>query len=205
MKKRSLIAIVVVLLLFIIGGYFLVQSSQSAKITEETLSARSKEYLQKRSENEATSLKYAAVNDKGTSTDPADQVLTVDGCFEITIPFRITNSRVEANCFLHVALRTPRGTMNAYRRFEAAKTIAEIPGISMRRSFKDIYTEKKEVINGQEYAVFSKKDEGYAKNVFTLTPGGYMIINVLASGGSELDVQLLEVLSSIKLLEGAKK
>lgn len=197
MKKK--IAIFLLVVLVVSAGYFVMQTQQGDRTDQEGLSARSKEYLEKRSENEETSLKFAAVDQEGKSVDEANQTLTVEKCYSITVPYRISSSRIEKDCFLHIALRSPRGTLNAYRKFEPVKTVSEIPGISMRRLYPDMYEEKTLTIGGQEYLIFRKKDEAYEKNAFLLVPGGYMIINISAGGGEELDQPFITMLASIKL------
>ncbi len=203
MNRKSKLGLVAVVVFALIGGatwYVLGQSSEG-KINDEELSARSKEYLKKRNENADTSLQYAAIQEGEATTSQVNKVFTVDTCFSITIPFRVESSRVEEECFLYATLRTPHGSLNAYRKTEPVEKTEDIPGISMRRLNTDTYSEKREVIAGREYLIFTNTTEGFEKNAFTLVEGGYMIINISTGVGADVEQQFLQMLQSIEVVK----
>lgn len=200
MKKIILILLGLVIMGVAAGGYSLFQRGQVVSGGTEVLSERSKEYLENRPANDDTSLKFAAVTEEGENASEFDQTITADRCFHITLPFRISNSRQEDECFVHVSLRTPRGTLNAYRKYDPVASFDDISGIPMRRMNKDTYRESTKVIGGQAFLIFSKIEESNERSAFLLTPDGYMVINLLAAGGEELEEQFYEALGSLELL-----
>ncbi len=194
--KKKIFAFSMVLCIGI--GIFLFLNTKQSTSVSNTLSERSKEYLKNRSNNPDTSLNNVAVTEGGTIT-PSETTFTVGDCFSITVPFRVDNERNQGLCGKRIAITKPQGSIVVYQERGEVASIDEVPGVSMRRLYKDTYEEEAKVINNKTFFLFKNLESGtYEKNVFLHMSDRYFILNLSASGGPELDTKLFQMLASLE-------
>jgi hypothetical protein len=181
------------ILFLIVGGivgFWVLASQQNAEISD-TLSSRTKEFMEKRQQASNDPLFYANVNEKEVSRGSGD--IRVDQCFRMRVPFPIKFVRRDGECDYTLGITRPRGNIIAYQRSEKIQSVDQVPGVGMRRQSVHAYKESKVATPLGTFLVFEKTVDGYEKNAFYYDGSStYIVVNML--GGSESNASDFESL-----------
>lgn len=198
MKKRIILILVLVLLG---AGIFLFLTQKQTPVIRNTLSSRAQEYLNSRRTNTQTALKNSSINEDRIKTIFRNKTVTVGSCFTLMIPFRVFNTRKEGECHGYYAIDNPRGQIVVYQEKALITSFDEVPGVSMRRKFTDLYEEQLRVIHNRTYVIFRRKDQAYEKSAFSYTPESYFVLNLISGASDDLDAKLFAMLESLEFLK----
>jgi hypothetical protein len=194
---------VIIALLFIglIGIVILILSNTPQKGSNSTvLSDRSKEFLEK--QRKEGKLDFAGVNAKGGEEEriAGSEVIDIDRCFSISIPFPIESNKDMGECFNQIIITRPRGMVNVYQRTVSYASFDDDSGVKLRRGDPKLYKEEKKQVDGKQFLVFKKTDAGYEKTALYLNRGKLTGVVLLANiNDDSLDEKFDEMIDSIDL------
>ena len=184
--------------IFIGSGAFVVyqELQQEPEIRTGILSERSKQFLKKQEGVDA--LQYGKLAD-GKSVARSQRV-TIDDCFSFVLPFQLKFSRRDGECDMTYGLLSPGGNVVAYYREAQTDGWEGVSGVGMRRQSSHVYEEKVVRAGGKEFLTFKNKEAGgYERNAFYRTPEYFIVINLLATTGQNLDGKFEEMLGSLEV------
>ena len=183
-----------------VGGYLLFLRPQKAEITTDSLSERSKEFLEEQKGSSQSDLRFARLK-KGTDEAGSfvGQRQEIGTCFSFVMPFRVHIARQDGICNWYFATEKPRGFITAYMLdANGVRTPEQIDGVSMRQKFSDKYSEERKTIHGVEYLLYHGKSEVYEVNAFALHNGKSLTLNLITSSPENFDGDLMAILESIE-------
>jgi len=187
---KKILAAFIILVLITAGVLILFENIYGKKITNEKISDRSKSFItaQKR-----TSL----LQDPTKNSDPSH--IEKSNCFSFTIPWSIALEREDGECNWHYLTNNPKVNINIFTNTVSYSLLEDEPGIRFRRDRHDEYSESNIKTDERTYVVFHKTKGPYEVNAFFLNKNRLFVINILSYSSENLDDQLKEILSSIKL------
>ncbi len=197
--------VILLCILMGLGGglviYFLGQ--QKAEIQTDTLTERSKEFLEEQKSNNASDWRFARL-EKGADEAGSfvGQRQKIGKCFSFVMAFRVHNPREDGECNWYFGIEKPRGFITAYMvDANGVKTPEQIDGVSMRKKFPEKYAEETKVVNGVTYLIFRGKSGVYEANAFALYNGKALTFNLITTSPDSFDKEFLTMLESIEFGE----
>lgn len=196
MKKKKIVIFSMLIVVFLGAGLYYVVNGQKTTFGGEELSARSKEYLNNKTDsNKDSELRYVQLT--GTPKDATNKKITVGTCFIIQIPFAVDNQRQkEDECHLYVSTTRPEGSIIAYQRAGEILDFDSVPGVSLRRVEKEKYEEKSVKIGNRTFLGFTNKQEG-EHTYFYYTSKSYFVIT-FDMHGAKIDEEIKKTLQDIE-------
>lgn len=159
-----------------------------------TLSERSKEFIEKQKVEEGSSKFNNLVAEKGE--DFKGKRITVDDCFSFVMPYSVFNQRQEGECSGYFAFERPRGTIVAFMEKATSASIDDASGVSMRRLESEKYEEKKYEIDGRSFVGFVDKTNTYSITTYHYISEKYFILTLKLP--EENEKALREILASLE-------
>lgn len=197
-RHQKFIVLFFFILLLVGGGIILLHLKPSAQISQSgTISARSEEYLQKKSREDATQWKYTNLT---IGPKRINEEVSAGSCFSFVIVYSIVDVKEnkDEDCMVEASTNNPKTRIIAYQKPTEASSIDSVEGISFRRTEKDTYRETVKNIGGRNWYIFTTKNPPFEYNAFYLSDHSYEVFNVLSYGADDLQPQLLKMLESIQ-------
>src|SRR6266498_4458308 len=110
--KRLFIVIICLVLSGIAIVFFFDKDNKATSDTQ--LSARTKEYLKKQQSAASSDWRTVNFDQKRASEQTSPQVIKVDTCLSLDVPFPITDIKHMGECFDQISIDLPRGMINVY-------------------------------------------------------------------------------------------
>lgn len=192
MIKKGILGLALILLVFIIG-IVIFEFFQKPKIGN-TLSERSKEFIEKQKVEEGSSKFGNLVAEKGE--DFKGKRITVDDCFSFVMPYSVFNQRQEGECSGYFAFERPRGTIVAFMEKATSASIDDASGVFMRRQDTEKYEEKIYEIDGKSFVGFIDKTDIYSITIYHYVSEKYFILTLKLP--EEDEKKLREILASLE-------
>lgn len=190
-KKRNLVTsfFIFVFLVFILGivGYFIFKPQT---VIQSELSDRAKEFIAKQEgefENLNLTPKEKRVNEK----------IEVENCFSFTFPFELTTSREQEECNWLYNFENPLGRVVMRLREVNINNLNDLPDVKLRMTRNDEYQMRQEILNGNEYFIFEKTENGYEISAFALSSGKVLSISLTSQVNRELEDGFKNLLRSL--------
>lgn len=190
-KKRNLVTsfFIFVFLVFILGivGYFIFKPQT---VIQSELSDRAKEFIAKQEgefENLNLTPKEKRVNEK----------IEVENCFSFTFPFELTTSREQEECNWLYNFENPLGRVVMRLREVNINNLNDLPDVKLRMTRNDEYQMRQEILNGNEYFIFEKTENGYEISAFALSSGKVLSISLTSQVNRELQDGFKNLLRSL--------
>lgn len=207
MKRNVLIGIGLVIFLICLGsiGYIFL-FSEKATIQNDVLSARSKEFLSTQQKEQSSELQGVDVTTKTARENRFDnQIISIDSCYTILIPFQIQSSRTNNPCVYYAILADPTGYITASLRSVGFTTVGDSPDVQLRRTKNDEYIESSLTSKDRKFLVFTKADGSNETSAFLMTSKGFFTITQKIGADSDLSQrQLTKILNSLQLSDAVQ-
>lgn len=198
MKK---IALLILVLCILIGAILMLPGVQKIlagkNVRTDNISRRSKDFIEDQ-KIESEKWRNADISKKG-KVEPT--TIDVDGCFTITIPFKIAFTRKDTTCDFQINTERPKAKIIAYLIPITIQTLDDDSGVRMRRADKDTYKEYSKIYNETRFIIFQKKTGAFERIAFAQFGQKMLVVNVEALTGDDLTTDFHAMLNSVQLIK----
>ena len=198
MKKLVLIILVLSIVVFVILQTSFVKKLLTGKnISNDKLSDRSKNFIEKQ-KKENPLWNNADLTKKGPQEA---SIIDIDGCFTITVPFKIVVTRKDDICNFHILVDRPKANIIAYTLPFHQSSLDDEPGVNFRRNKKDVYDEYSQKIGDRTFLIFKRKGGTFERNAFFVHNASLLVVNIKALTSKDLTKDFHAMLNSVQFTQ----
>lgn len=195
MKKLLIGGVIILVLVGGVAGYMVLSTEK--KIATDSLSDRAKEYIEdQKGGNDSLWRSVDLENSKANL--PKSTLIAKEGCFSLTLPFRMKAERPEEGCSVDITTDEPMGLFVASLKEMSVSSLDDIPSVRLRREKTEEYTEETWNANGKAFLTFKSKDGTYKRNIFYVTPKGIFSMTLNINTNEDLDPKMKEALETLR-------